>query len=156
MYRRSRKNKLDTSTNKKIKNAQVTIYNNIQFKSKLEVYAYKKLMEAGIEFEYEAKTFTLWEGFKPISTRYFKSTKTQFALVDRKVLNTTYTPDFVGIGWIMETKGQENDQYAIKCKMFRKLIEGSEYKLFLEPHSQKHIDECISMIKEFLVKTKTN
>lgn len=157
MYKRTKKNKSDTSTNKKVKNAQITIYDNIKFKSRLEVYAYKKLKEAGFEFGYETTTFTLWEGFKPINVEYYKpNTKGDIVMVEKKVQNITYTPDFVGNGWILETKGRENDAYPIKCKMFRKLIENSEYKLFLEPHSQKHVDICIQQISQFLVKTKTN
>ena len=35
--------------NKKVKNATPMIYDDIQFRSKLEVYCYKKLKEEGLE-----------------------------------------------------------------------------------------------------------
>ena len=52
--------------NKKIKNATASEYNNIKFKSKLELTVYKTLVQAGFNPEYENKHYTLWEGFKPI------------------------------------------------------------------------------------------
>ncbi len=152
MYKKKQRKK-DTTVNKKVINAKTIVCDNISFKSKLELYAYKKLKEANLEFQYESKTFTLWEGFKPTNVSYFKPNSDNLMVINNtKVQNTTYTPDFVGNGWIIEVKGKENDIYPLKCKMFRKLIEDSgEYKLFLEPHSQKQVDECIQIISKFLV-----
>ena len=60
----------------------------------------------------------------------------------------TYTPDFVGTDWIMETKGRANDLYPLKLKMFRKFMEGNpKYKMFMEPHNIKQILQCIELIK---------
>ena len=46
--------------NKKIKNATPEEYNNIKFKSKLEVMAYKTLVQAGFEPKYEPYTYIIW------------------------------------------------------------------------------------------------
>ena len=51
------------STNKKVKNATKVDYNGISFRSKLEVYTYKKLKENNIKAKYEKVKFILVEPF---------------------------------------------------------------------------------------------
>ena len=46
--------------NKKIKNATVREYDNIKFKSILEVSTYKTLIEYGFKPEYEKHTYVVW------------------------------------------------------------------------------------------------
>ena len=45
--------------NKKVRNATIISYSGITFKSKLELYCYKKLTEFNIKFTYEERTFEL-------------------------------------------------------------------------------------------------
>lgn len=139
--------------NKKVKNAQVTDYDGISFKSKLEVFCYKKLKENNIPFEYEKHKFTLFEGFKPTFHCYFPDKLGSLELDLTKLRSTTYTPDFVGDYWVIDTKGWSNDLYPVKLKLFRALIESSEeykkYKLFIEPHNQKQCLQAIELIKNY-------
>ena len=67
--------KKDNTENKKVKNARITIYDGISFKSKLEVYCYKKLKENGIPFEYEPKVYTLFVGNKPNLVSFYDPDK---------------------------------------------------------------------------------
>jgi hypothetical protein len=85
--------------NKKVKNATKTIYNDIKFDSKLELFAYKTLSEAGIVSEYNNKVFTLIPAF---------------AFGNEKVRPITYKPDFVGNRWVMEIKGFASDSFPLR------------------------------------------
>lgn len=151
LFKRSIKSKKEE--NKKVKNAQVTTYDGINFKSKLEVFCYKKLKEHNIPFEYEKHKFTLFEGFKPSFHCYFPNKLGKLELDLTKLRSTTYTPDFVGDYWIVETKGRSNDLYPVKLKLFRELIEKDSkyknYKLFIEPHNQNQILQAIELIKQY-------
>lgn len=136
------------SGNKKVRNAQKLNFDGVEFKSHLEVHAYKRLKEYGIPFEYEKHKFILFEGFKPTFPCYLPNKQGDIALDTIKVRDMTYTPDFVGTDWIMETKGRANDLYPLKLKMFRKFMEGNpKYKMFMEPHNIKQILQCIELIK---------
>ena len=55
-------------SNKKILNAKSTSYNDINFKSKLEVACYKKLAASGLSFAYEPETIIIWRGNKITNT----------------------------------------------------------------------------------------
>ncbi len=150
MIKKKKRNRKNSSENKKVKNARITIYDGISFKSKLEVYCYKKLKENVIPFEYEKYKFTLFEGIKPsILTSIFPNKQGILEVNTDKLRDITYTPDFVGDSWIIETKGRANDSYPLKLKMFRKLMESqNKYRLFMEPHNQKQVDGAIKLIKE--------
>ena len=52
-------NKKTKPTNKKSRNATASSLGDIEFKSKLELYTYKKLLENNIEADYEKHTFIL-------------------------------------------------------------------------------------------------
>jgi len=135
--------------NKKVRGAQAVTVDNISFKSKLEVFCYRKLKESGIPFEYEVHKFVLFEGFRPNFHSYFPDKLGDMQLDLGKIRDMTYTPDFVGSNWIIETKGKANDVYPVKLKFFRRWLEGnSKYKMFLEPHNQKQILQCIEIIKQ--------
>jgi fructose-1,6-bisphosphatase/sedoheptulose 1,7-bisphosphatase-like protein len=87
-------------------------YKGIKFKSKLEVYCYQKLEEAGITFTYEGITYEL---LPQIEFKYNdKTTNT--------VLPLTYTPDFVGKDFIIECKGYADSRFNklfIVCVTFK-------------------------------------
>ena len=151
LFKRGIKSKKEE--NKKVKNAQVTTYDGINFKSKLEVFCYKKLKEHNIPFEYEKHKFTLFEGFKPSFHCYFPNKLGKLELDLTKLRSTTYTPDFVGDYWVIETKGRSNDLYPVKLKLFRELVEKDNryknYKIFVEPHNQNQILQAIEIIKSY-------
>lgn len=128
------------STNKKIKNATPVNCDGIHFKSRLEKYCYKKLKENKIKAEYEKHTYTLVEGFE---------------FDGKKIRPMTYTPDFVGKNFVIECKGQQNDAFPLRWKLFKLYLHNKKknVKLYL-PRNLKQVDEVIEMIKNECVKKK--
>ena len=139
--------------NKKVINATKVKVGEVEYRSKFERSVAKYLEDNNIPFEYEKHKFTLFEGFKPTFHCYFPDKLGNLELDLTKLRSTTYTPDFVGDYWVIETKGRSNDLYPVKLKLFRTLIESSEeykkYKLFIEPHNQKQILQAIEIIKQY-------
>lgn len=151
--------------NKKIKNAKKDFYDNIQFKSHLEVVIYKTLKEFGFEPLYEFKKFIIWEGYRPnvlffnrITKKKNKITKKNnisFQLCNQKVRDITYTPDFYMIvdklHVIIETKGHENDVFPLKRKLFRKYLEKQKGNfIYFEVHSKGEILKAIQIINNLI------
>lgn len=109
--------------NQKIRNAtKVKNSNSITFKSKFEKDTYNTLLKLGFNPLYEFKTFTIWDGFTPITPFYDKETEQQaynrlhkeedkipfkefkkinktplpknLILKNSKIIGIRYTPDF--------------------------------------------------------------
>lgn len=117
------------SENIKVKNATPTVYDNIQFRSKLEVYCYKKLKQNNIKAGYESHTFTILEAFK---------------YMEESIRKMTYKPDFVGENFIIECKGNMNESFPLRWKFFKYFLykNNLKYKLYL-PRNQKEVDKVI-------------
>lgn len=146
--------------NKKVKNATPTTYNNIKFKSRLEVSCYKKLEASGFKFKYESDTLPIWEGKVVDNVTVYEPNKK-----DRKILHSrtkkfklrdiTYTPDFridyKNFTIYVDAKGFVNDVYPMKKKMFiqylNELSKGKRKYLFFEPHNMSQIEHMIKTIK---------
>ena len=80
----------------------------IKFASGLEAYMYKALKQAGIDAAYEGSTYTIFQGFDLNKTCYERCANGKGEYKDRgnkKILPIKYTPDFIGKGFIIETKG---------------------------------------------------
>ena len=138
--------------NRKIKNATPTLYNGIQFKSKLEVSCYKTLIEHGLMPLYEQRTFTIWQGFRPSVPFYNRDRKTKDICLDNhKLRDITYTPDFTlthnGTLVILEIKGAFNDVFPIKRKLFRKHLETVGNAVYFEIHTKRELLNAIGIIK---------
>lgn len=143
-------------TNHKVKNATPLEYNNIQFKSRLEVMIYTTLLQEGFNVQYEPTKYIIWEGFKPNVSFYNKDKKTRMLKLDNKrLIDITYTPDFVfeykDTTIVIEAKGFENDTFPIKKKLFRKWLEkqnsqGNKY-IFFEIFTKKQLMQAIDIIK---------
>lgn len=120
--------------NKKVRNACPTIYNGIDFKSKLELYCYKKLAEANIKADYEPIRFTILDSFK---------------LNGESVRAMTYTPDFVGVEFVIECKGMMNDAFPLRWKLFKHYLYMNKltFDLYL-PRNHKDIDQMVKTILE--------
>jgi hypothetical protein len=150
MFKRT--NKKTKPTNKKIRNATTSSVGDIEFKSKLEAYTYKKLLEAGIEADYEKHTFVLQDKFVFDGNSYeshkIKDEKV-FTNLSQNIRSITYTPDFVNKDkkFIIEVKGYANDVFPIKWKMFKNSICGEGYDLYL-PSTIKQVDSTIELIKQ--------
>lgn len=120
------------------------------YKSKLEAKCGDFLTEAGIEFEYESKKIVLQDKFK-----YFNSWERSGKRFYNKigVAAITYTPDFVGDGWIIETKGHKTSTFNLKWKMFKKwMIENEPTVDIYLPTNQKELKIVIDLINS---KSKT-
>ena len=158
-------------------NTHEIIFQGIKFKSSLEVKCFKELSRENIKFTYEEHTFVIFNGFElapkvhyygPLnksikvdkSTNPKKKTRTVSYFVEdtRKIGKITYTPDFVidmpdkNLMIIIETKGKANDVYPYKKKLFLKFISRisilqNKKIVFLEPHNNTQITECINIIK---------
>ena len=127
------------------------VIDGIEFASSLEAYAYTKLKEEGIEFEYEGKTFEVLPAFKFEAT-YLASSPKKKELGEKTgkaVRAITYTPDFVGDGWVIETKGfvPSNHSFPLRWKMFLNLIQGQGIDVYL-PKNQSQVNDVIKRIKD--------
>jgi hypothetical protein len=145
--------------NKKVRNAEKIIYEDISFDSKLEVYCYKRLLQEGFNPTYGGIGFDLIPSFILHKVEAYypnasgKNTKTMN--LHKNHQGKKYTPDFIlqidRTLVVIETKGNPNDDYPTKRKLFLKKMEDeeSEYNriVFLEPHNQRQINECIDFIK---------
>lgn len=148
--------------NNKVKNAQIIVYNEITFKSKLDLMAYKLLEEKGFNPQYEQNTFIIWQGFRPVVPFFTKNKARQVINNNKKLINITYTPDiyfeYQGYKVIIEMKGFTNDVYPIKVKLFRKYIEqlqdSNNYLLF-ELYTKQQLLTAIQIIEEY-GKTRNN
>ena len=147
--------------NKRVKNAQITEYDGKRFRSKLEVYCYKKLVELGVEFYYEevkvdlisSLSFNRIRAFHPVKSGRRKGEWQEIFKINKK----TYTPDFVipnylGYYIVIEAKGAENDDFPTKRKLFLSYLE-EEFgnvdikPIYLEPHNNNQVNICIEFIK---------
>lgn len=134
---------------------------NIQFKSQLEAMVYRTLLQAGFKPEYETHTYVIWSGFRPTVPFYTRDKKKRTVLNLKKTIDITYTPDFYmeyeGLKIIIEAKGQVNDVFPYKFKMFRKYIEELPDKddyIILEVFTKKQLMEFIEIIKAYAASRK--
>ena len=126
--------------NKKIKNATVTVYNGITFRSKLEAECAKILDEEGINYQYEPFKIILLPSFK-----YLGKTLREWH----------YSPDFVVFNnIIIEIKGFPNDVWGYKKKMILKYIVDHNY--MYEFYEVKNKTQLRTLIKELKAKNNEN
>ena len=160
--------------NKKIRNATQSSSNGITFKSQLEKSIYNTLLQQGFEPQYEPTTFTLWDGFKPLTLYYDKETDKQkikrlskcinpctakiLILKTGKIAGIKYTPDFYfkynDLNVYIEAKGIENDVFYIKKKMFIKYLdnlysEKGEKSIYFEVYTKKQLLQAIEIVKSY-------
>ena len=142
------------TANAKIKNAKALSYYGIQFKSRLELYMYKKLKAANIKFGYENHTFQLLDKFTyggDSMELLRKKGEKCFDWQNPNIRGMTYTPDFCNLknNWIIECKGFANDVFPLKWKLFKKYMNENHpgFTLYM-PRNQKHIDIVVEHIKQ--------
>lgn len=119
-----------------------------KFRSKLEKFCAEELKLHKIDFKYEEWKVELIPKFISSIISYEKTAK-GYVPISPNIRSITYTPDFVGDNWIIETKGQETSDFKIKWKMFKKYIDDNSlnYTLY-KPTNQKQIKETIKLIKQ--------
>lgn len=119
----------------KIRNVTPTEYDGIKFRSKLEMYTYKKLREARINADYEQHRFELLPAFVALSGKKYRA--------------MTYLPDFVGKDFIIECKGFPNESWPLRKKLFEYALLSLDVKYnFYEVHTQKEVDALVLNLKE--------
>lgn len=119
--------------NRKVKNATITYYNGIKFRSKLEAECAKILDEEGIKYEYEPFKIELLPTFQYDGKTY---------------RSWNYSPDFVlGNNIMLEVKGFKTDVYGVKKKMILKYIVDNDYKY--EFYEIQNISQLRKFIEEY-------
>src|SRR3990167_5711997 len=96
------------------------------YKSKLEKTCADLLKDNNIFFEYEPYEVVLIEPFSYELLSYERIGK-EFKQQRQKVRKMSYKPDFIGEGWIIETKGRKTPEFLIKWKMFKRYLIEHEY-----------------------------
>jgi len=133
-------------------NSKKSVYDGVTFQSKLEMYCYKKLKAAGIDFKYEEDTYEIFPGFKH-KGRYGKKSSRGFGIKENRVIRAvTYTPDFVSDKhrFIIETKGYVPSQHSfpLMFKMFLNYCQKngmSDYAIYI-PSNQAQVDQVVQDI----------
>ena len=152
--------KYSRKKNRKHVNANKTTVDGIKFQSGLEVYAYRELKKAKLFEKYEEEKFELMEGFAFPGPSYERQTNGKGEYRDRStsaIRKITYTPDFTGKDYIIETKGRANESFPLRYKLFKKLlVETGDTRPLYKPQTQKEIDETIQTILDERNKTKGN
>ena len=127
-------------------------YDGINFASGLERYMYMALKKAKIQATYEGQTYEIFSSFDFLNKSYERCANGKGEYKNRgskKVLNIKYTPDFIGEGFIIETKGRANESFPIRWKMFKKYVVNNLPGITLyKPQNQKECDETIRLILE--------
>lgn len=104
--------------------------------------------EEGIPFAYEPKSVTLVPSFSFENISFEKRGK-KFKLANTNIRAITYKPDFVGEGWVMETKGFRRPAFDIRWKLYKRVLaESGEEILLLMPSNQEETNICARIIKE--------
>lgn len=136
-----------------VRNATKKKVGDLEFDSELERYAYFKMKDIGIEFEYKPEPITLIEEFQFNGT-WIESRKHtskgkvfySFEETGRKSLPKKYEPDFKGKGWFIETKGyQEADNWEVKRKLIRKHLKDADITFYV-PRTKADVDIVILLI----------
>jgi len=128
-------------------------YDGITFASGLEKYMYMALKKANIKALYEGQTFELVEGFDFPFEAYERCGNGKGDYKNRgnkKILNIKYTPDFIGKGFIIETKGRANESFPMRWKLFKRLMASDRVGPFTlyKPQNQKECDMTVELIKK--------
>jgi len=128
-------------------------YDGIKFASGLERYMYMALKKAKIKAQYEGQTFELIPSFEFNMQSIERQSNGKGEYKNRgnkKILNIKYTPDFIGKGFIIETKGRANESFPMRWKLFKRLIANDRVGPFTlyKPQNQKECDMTVELIKK--------
>lgn len=135
-------------------------YDNIKFKSKLEVNCYKIFKEKDLNPQYEPFKLIVVNKQNIKINAYIPSIKTKEFKKINFLLPITYVIDFYikrklkdrNVHFFIETKGIPNDTYPIKKKLLLTFLNNNyginpEDIYFFEVHNINQINECVQIIK---------
>ena len=127
-------------------------YDGIKFASQLEVYMYKIMQDAGVEFGYETERFDIIDPFYSGNISYERTaTKDFINRGEKKVRGIFYTPDFVSEHFIIETKGRPNESFPIRWKLFKRHLDlTNDMRVVYKPQSKADCDVALEdILKRF-------
>jgi len=131
-------------------NSKKQTVDGITFASGLEKYMYQVLKQAKIQAVYEGHTYEIFPGFMFDGFAYERCANGKGEYKDRghkKILNISYTPDFIGRGFIIECKGRANESFPLRWKMFKQyVIKHLPGMTLYKPQNQKECDETVKLI----------
>jgi len=138
--------------NPKEKDPKTTKFNTKkgQYRSKLEEYAANLLKESGIEFKYESPCIQLLPPIKPLSI-FLEGTKKGMQHKDGRAM--TYTPDFTGVNWLIETKGHRTPDFDIKWKVLKNTL-GLPYDFYCMPRNKAQVNQCVEYLMSNIIKVR--
>lgn len=141
----------DTKSQMKYKN-KIKILNGVRYRSQLELTCATLLTQNNIAFEYEPYEVRLVDSAVYPGVIYEKKTKRKqkvYSPSRGNIRSISYTPDFVGDNWIIETKGYETPEFKLKWKLFQhELIKQGISPHLFKPTSKREILETINLIKQ--------
>lgn len=130
-------------------------FKGIEYNNTFERKMAMLLDEADIPFEFEPKTFMLVEPFVFPLVSYERQSNQKGLMINRgqkKVQGIKYTPDFVGEGFIIETKGYANETFPMRWKLFKNLLTQQGVKtedlVIFKPQKISELVEVVKLIKE--------
>ena len=97
----------------------------------------------------EGQTFRSFRGFDFPFESYERCANGKGEYKDRgnkKILPIKYTPDFIGKGFIIETKGRANESFPMRWKLFKHYAEHNLNSVLYKPQNQKECDETVRLI----------
>ena len=132
-------------------NSKVTIFNGVTYKSGLEAFMAELLTNEGLFEGYENHTFTIQECTILPQSVYSKQNngKGDYKLRSSKVDVMSYTPDFCGKDFIIETKGFSTDVFRLRFRIFLKhLFDLGDTRNVYIPRTKKCCEETVKLIKQ--------
>lgn len=123
----------------------------IKVKSKLEAYMLQALKDAKLFEGYENETWELLPSLSSVNLCYERQGNGKGDFKQRNgsaVRKCTYTPDFTGKDFIIETKGYAQGDFKMKWKLFKhKLDDTKDARIIYKPHTKTECDLVIQIIK---------
>lgn len=126
----------------------------IQFQSGLEKFMYISLKTNKLFEYYEAETFELQPPFVLPNQCIERQANGKGEMKQRsmKIRSISYTPDFTGKDYIIETKGRANESFPLRWKMFKRWItDNKDHRTIFKPQNQA---ECLKVI-EYIINQRT-
>jgi hypothetical protein len=141
------------------KQAQKVFYDGIHFQSGLEKTMYVILINNGFvykrDFHYEVDFAELVESFRCENDIWVHNKgKKTFSLTSKSVRKMIYTPDFIENSdlkkakWIIETKGNPNESFPLRLKLFKIWL--NKYNPTCKMYLPSNKLECEITVKQIL------
>lgn len=135
--------------------AKKVVADGIQFQSGLEKYMYMRLKEAKLFEKYEGEKFEVMKSFELPNQCLERQANGKGEMQQRSmnIRNISYTPDFTGKDYIIETKGRANESFPLRWKMFKQwLYLNKDTRMVFKPQKKSECDDVV----EYILKSRDN